>query len=145
MADAFQSSHPPPGASADVVAPANGNESSEVRGTVRIAPAVLIELIEMAVSDIDGVAGFRSRRKQKQSPDEPTIGKTYDNGRIAVSVRGDQIAADVSIAINRGTNVTELSREIQGRVGVAIGKMLGLTVQTVNVFIEEVVTSTQPQ
>lgn len=145
MADALQSHRPARGASTDVVASMDGEGSSEVRGTVRIAPAVLIELIEMTVRNIDGVAGFRSRRKQKHSPDDPVIGKSYDNGKIAVRVNGDQIAADVSIAINRGTNVTELSREIQLQVGNAIGKMLGLTVQTVNVFIEEVVSTTLAQ
>lgn len=145
MADALPSLRPVPGASTDVVAPTGGDASSAVRGTVRIAPAVLIELIEMTVRDIDGVAGFRSRRRQKQSRVEPAIGKSYDNGKITVSVSGDRIAADVSIAIDRGTNVTELSREIQQSVGNAIGRMLGLSVQNVNVFIEEVVMSGQAQ
>lgn len=144
MTDALQSSRPVPGATTDVVAPIGDDRASKVRGTVRIAPAVLIELIEMTVRDIEGVAGFRSRPWQKQPHDEPAIGKSYDNGRIAVSVDGDRIAADVSIAITRGTNVTELSQEIQRMVGNAVGKMLGLTVRHVNVFIEEVVIGANP-
>lgn len=143
MSDALQSHRPSPGASTDVVASTSDDASSEVRGTVRIAPAVLIELIEMTVRDIDGVAGFRSRRKQKPSRDRTTLGKSYDNGKIVVNVNGNQIGADISIAIDRGTNVTELSREIQRLVGIAIGRMLGLTVQTVDVYIEEVVTNPQ--
>ncbi|MBA2247470.1 MAG: Asp23/Gls24 family envelope stress response protein [Chloroflexia bacterium] len=144
MTDALQSSRSVPGAAADVVAPVEGDRTANVRGTVRIAPGVLIELIEMTVRDIEGVAGFRSRPWQKQPHDEPAIGKSYDNGKIAVSVDGDQIAADVSIAITRGTNVTELSREIQRMVGNAVGRMLGLTVRHVNVFIEDVVIGADP-
>ncbi len=145
MTDALQSPRPVPGASTDVVAPIGGDQAPAVRGTVRIAPAVLIELIEMTVRDIDGVAGFRSRPWQKQPRNDPAIDKSYDNGKIAVSVNGDRIAAEVSIAVTRGTNVTELSREIQRMVGNAVGKMLGLTVRHVNVFIEEIAIGNQPE
>ncbi|CAA9553955.1 MAG: hypothetical protein AVDCRST_MAG87-1074 [uncultured Thermomicrobiales bacterium] len=144
MTDALQSSRFVPGATTDVVAAIGGDQAAKVRGTVRIAPTVLIELIEMTVRDIDGVAGFRSRHWQKKPGDEPAIGKSYDNGKIAVSVDGDRIATDVSIAITRGTNVTELSREIQRLVGNAVGRMLGLTVRHVNVFIEEIVIGAGP-
>jgi uncharacterized alkaline shock family protein YloU len=144
MTDGLQSSRLVPGATTDVIAPIGGDQAATARGTVRIAPAVLIELIEMTVRDIDGVAGFRSRPWQKKPSDEPAIGKSYDNGKIAVNVDGDRIAADVSIAITRGTNVTELSREIQRMVGNAVGKMLGLTVRHVNVFIEEIVIDADP-
>jgi uncharacterized alkaline shock family protein YloU len=141
MTDGLQSSRLVPGATTDVIAPIRGDQAATARGTVRIAPAVLIE---MTVRDIDGVAGFRSRPWQKKPSDEPAIGKSYDNGKIAVNVDGDRIAADVSIAITRGTNVTELSREIQRMVGNAVGKMLGLTVRHVNVFIEEIVIDADP-
>ncbi len=141
MTDALQSPRSVPGAAADVVAPVEGDRIANVRGTVRFAPG---DLIELTVRDIEGVAGFRSRPWQKHPHDEPPIGKSYDNGKIAVSVDGDRIAADVSIAITRGTNVTELSREIQRMVGNAVGRMLGLTVRHVNVFIEDVVIGADP-
>lgn len=144
MTDALQSPRPVPEAATGGVVPIGGDQATKVRGTVRIAPAVLIELIEMTVRDIDGVAGFRSRPWPAQPGDEPAIGRSYDNGKIAVSVDGDRFAADVSIAITRGTNVTELSREIQRMIGNAVGKMLGLTVRHVNVFIEEIVIGADP-
>ncbi len=121
------------GASAEVRA-----GGSAVRGTVRIAPAVLIELIELTVEGIDGVAGLRSRR-DKRSQTAMAGARTFDNGKIAVTVNGDQIDAAIAFAILRGTNVSEFSAEVQKRIGFAVGNMLGMTVRTVDVYIEEII------
>ncbi len=120
------------GASAEVRA-----GGSAVRGTVRIAPGVLIELIELTVEGIDGVAGLRSRR-DKRSQTAMAGARTFDNGKIAVTVNGDQIDAAIAFAILRGTNVSEFSAEVQKRIGFAVGNMLGMTVRTVDVYIEEI-------
>lgn len=132
------------GASADIVAPAEGASGTEVRGTVRIAPAVLIELIEVTVQGMDGVAGLRSWNKRHRAGTGQPIGKSYDNGKILVSVNGDQISTDITLAMQRGVNVTELSESIQHHIGAMVGKMLGMTVQTVNIYIEEIVSSSDP-
>ena len=124
------------GASAEVRA-----GGSAVRGTVRIAPGVLIELIELielTVEGIDGVAGLRSRR-DKRSQTAMARARTFDNGKIAVTVNGDQIDAAIAFAILRGTNVSEFSAEVQKRIGFAVGNMLGMTVRTVDVYIEEII------
>ncbi|MDQ3443531.1 MAG: Asp23/Gls24 family envelope stress response protein [Chloroflexota bacterium] len=121
------------GASAEVRA-----GGSAVRGTVRIAPGVLIELIELTVEGIDGVAGLRSRR-DKRSQTAMAGARTFDNGKIAVTVNGDQIDAAIAFAILRGTNVSEFSAEVQKRIGFAVGNMLGMTVRTVDVYIEEII------
>jgi len=123
------------GASAEVRTGGSG-----VRGTVRIAPAVLIELIELTVPGIDGVAGLRSRRDRRPHPDVAG-GRTFDNGKIAVTVNGDQIDVAIAFAIQRGTNVSEFGAEVQQRIGFAVGNMLGMTVRTVDVYIEEIIPS----
>lgn len=121
------------GAAADV-----GSIAGGARGTVRIAPAVLIELIELALQDLRGSAGLRTRR-QKLPPSTTEGSRTYDDGKIAVTVNGDQIDAAVAFAIERGTNVAEFSVDAQQRIGFAVGNTLGMTVRAVDVFIEEIV------
>jgi len=146
---AFHREEAPPGPATEV-GPFSSVASDGVRGTVRIAPAVLIELIELSVRDVPGVAGFGSRRRMERAlpgGEETTTGqaggrplaKSYEAGGIAVRVAGDQIDADVSIVVRRGANILELSRAIQRRVGVAAGRMLGLTVTEVNVFVADIV------
>lgn len=112
--------------------------AAAVRGTVRIAPAVLIELIELTVQGIDGAAGLRSRR-DKRPTTTTDASRTWDNGKIAVTVNGDQIDAAIAFAIHRGTNVSEFSADVQQRIGFAVGNMLGMTVRTVDVYIEEII------
>lgn len=122
-----------PGASTEISANGTG-----VRGTVRIAPAVLIELIELTVQGIDGIAGLRSRRHLNPST-EANGGKSFDNGKIAVTVNGNQIGAAIAIAIKGGANVSDLSAEVQRKIGFAVGNMLGMTVHNVDIYIEEII------
>jgi uncharacterized alkaline shock family protein YloU len=127
------------GARTEVVAPFAVNGDTEVRGTVRIAPAVLIELIELTVSDIPGVVELRQRRRRKPTESGEPIGKSYDDGKVRVSVAGDQIEADISIAVSVGTNISDLASRVQKQVGIAAGRMLGMTVKTVNIYIDDIV------
>ena len=114
--------------------------STEVRGTVRIAPAVLIQLIETTVLDISGVVALTSHRRRKiEDTGEAPRGKSFDDGKVRVTVDGDQIDADVSITVRSGTNITRLSDKIREKVGVAAGRMLGMTVRTVDVYVDDII------
>ncbi len=112
--------------------------SGAVRGTIRVAPEVLIELIELTVRDIDGVAELRSRPR-RQKPAGETAGKCYDDGKVRVVVLGDQIETDVAVAMRAGTNVAELTAAIQKQVARAVERMLGMTASAVNIYIDDVV------
>jgi uncharacterized alkaline shock family protein YloU len=116
------------------------DDDTEVRGTVRIAPAVLIQLIETTIQDISGVVALTThkRRKFEEEDDQPQ-GKSFDDGKVRVTVDGDQIDADVSISVRSGTNVTRLSDQIREKVGVAAGRMLGMTVRTVDIYVDDIV------
>ena len=126
-------------AATEIVSDAAGKDGiPNVQGTVRVAPKVLIELIELTVTDVPRVVELRSRPKRPK-PDSESRGKSYDDGKVRVGVLGDQIEADIAISIQQGTNVAELSAEVQRRVGVAAGQMLGMTVTSVNIYIDDVV------
>jgi uncharacterized alkaline shock family protein YloU len=127
------------GATADAgaaVAVVKGESDDRIRGTIRIAPAVLIELIELTVRDLPAVLALRSAKRSPAADDRPNeIPKTYEHGGVRVRIAGDRIDADLSIVIARGANVVELGRLIQQRVGEAAGRMLGMTVNEVNVHV----------
>lgn len=126
----------------EIFSPPNAGDTNPVRGTIRVSPAVLIELIELTVRDVSGVIDLQSLRRQtrKRAPEpESATARAYDDGKVRVSIDGNLIDADVAIAVQRGTNVTELSHEIQRRVGVAAGQMLGMSVTAVNIYVEDIV------
>lgn len=116
---------------------ATAHHGRPVRGTVRIAPQVLIELIELTVIDIDGVAAFRPLRHRAR-PVTRSSGKSFDNGKVRVGITNDRIEADIAIRATQGTNLTTLSHMIQRRVALAVGQMLGMTVTEVNVYIDDI-------
>lgn len=125
-----------------------------IRGTVRIAPAVLIELIALAVRDVDGVVGFQPRRRVERilprgghgsTADDRAPVSSFEGGGIRVRVNGDRIDADVSIVIAPDVNILDLSRDIQRQVGIAVGRMLGMIVNEVNVYVAGAAAPTEPE
>lgn len=115
------------------------NEGKPARGTIRISPGVLIQLIELTVVEVDGVVGLRSLRKHNWRRDFDEGAHSHDNGKVAVTVTGDQIDAAVSIALVQGTNVSEVTQEIRRRIGFAAGNMLGMTVHSADVYVDDIV------
>lgn len=115
------------------------SEGKAARGTIRISPGVLLQLIELTVLSVEGVGGLRSLRKHNRQHDIEEGSHSHDNGKIAVAVNGNQIDADVSIALEQGVNVAEATQEIRRRIGFAAGNMLGLTVRSANIFVDDIV------
>jgi uncharacterized alkaline shock family protein YloU len=109
-----------------------------VRGTIRVAPEVLIELIELTVRNIEGVVSLRARpRRPMRAGDD--AGKCYDDGKVRVVVLGDQIETNIAVTIRRDMNVAELTDAIQKQVSRAVERMLGMTASSVNIYIDDVV------
>ncbi len=114
------------------------NSETDVKGTVRIAPTVLIQLIETTVGDIDGVVAITSRRGKKR--DEEITGRAFDDGKVRVVVDGDQIDVDIAVTLLAGHDVASVTEEIRRDVGVAAGRMLGMTVRSVDIFVDNFAT-----
>ena len=113
-----------------------------VWGTVRVAPAVLLETIEMTVSRVEGVAALESWRNVERQSDRTTdpetttlAALTFEAGGVRVRLRGIDIEADVSVKLRPGASVAIVSRTLRRDVGVAVNQMLGLSVTVVNVFV----------
>ena len=110
-------------------------DDSNVKGTVRIAPAVLIQLIETTVRGIEGVSALTSRRGNKR--DDEVAGKAFDDGKVRVIVDGDQIDAELAINLTSGASVNSVTENIRREVGLAAGRMLGMTVRSVDVYVDD--------
>lgn len=123
-------------ATTDVVTNETGTPGA-VRGTIRVAPAVLIELIELTVGDIDGVIELRPRPRRTRQVHEHE-GKSYDDGKVRVAVHGDRIVTDVAVSVRQGTNITKLTATIQRQVARAVERMLGMTASSVDIYIDAI-------
>ena len=112
--------------------------STTVRGTIRVAPSVLIEMIELTVKDVDGVVELRSRPKRPRQDENPA-GKCYDDGKVRVVLLGDQIETDIAVSLRQGVNIGKVTRDIQHQVARAVERMLGMTASAVNIYVDDVV------
>jgi uncharacterized alkaline shock family protein YloU len=106
---------------------------------------VLFELIELAVREAPGVVGLAApRRVERILPRGVHAGASesgataYESAGIRVRLRGDRLDADVAIVVESGASVVDASRAIQQKVGAAVGRMLGMAVTGVNVYVADV-------
>lgn len=146
LADNPERSTPAPAALEEQAAHRDLVDDNGVRGTITIAPAVLVELIELTVQNIDGLVGIaRGRRKGRgKSLEIQTVdsrehtGKTFARGGVQVRIDGSHIDADLNIIVRSGANVLALGADIQSKVAVAVERMLGMTAREINVHVVEV-------
>lgn len=123
-------------------------DDGEVRGSITIAPAVLIELIELTARDIPGLLAIASPKRKgrgsvlaiQASEERETKGKTYQRGGVKVRIDGDTIAADITITIQTGAKVPVIGTTVQTRVATAVERMLGMRVTDINVHVVDIET-----
>jgi uncharacterized alkaline shock family protein YloU len=89
-------------------------------GRIAVSPAALRRLVARTAEQVDGVRV----RRQRRSPH--------------VEVTGGAARVVVGLAVRRGTIVPETARAVQQRVSGAVGSMLELPVDSVDVSVEEI-------
>ncbi|HYI25048.1 MAG TPA: Asp23/Gls24 family envelope stress response protein [Thermomicrobiales bacterium] len=124
------------GAATDVQLGTASGQPARFGGTVRIAPAVLIQLIDLTLLGVEGFSGLRNHDARPVPDGVP--GKQFSNGKIAVTVDGDQIAVSIGCSIDRNANVVSFSAAVQRAIGFAVGNMLNMTVKSVDLIIQDV-------
>ena len=111
------------------------DEQAESKGRIEVAPDVLATIAYFATLKVDGVAKMAAvpqdaarlfRRHSRQ------------NG-IILDVSDDKIKFDLYVIMKPDVNVMEQSRVLQTAVVEAIDTMVGLSVDAVNVHVEDVI------
>jgi len=89
-------------------------------GRIAVSPAALRRVVARTAEEIDGVRVRRQRRSPK------------------VVVSGGTARVTLGLAVRRGTIVPETARVVQERVSNAVGSMLEVRVEAVDVSVEEI-------
>lgn len=104
-------------------------------GTIEIAPEVIEVIAGLATVEVDGVAGMSGGIS---SGIAELLGRKNLSKGVKVDVGQREAAVDVSIIIQYGRKIPEISAEIQRNVKRSIETMTGLNVVEVNVHIHDV-------
>ena len=104
-------------------------------GTVKVAANVLATIVKLTAESVPGVA----RISEHRSGAGRLIGNRLgDGGGIKIEVREDSVHADLHIIVERDVNMLKVGKRVQREVIDAVQKMVGLPVEEVNVYIQDV-------
>ncbi|MBW5446774.1 Asp23/Gls24 family envelope stress response protein [Cohnella sp. CFH 77786] len=106
-----------------------------VLGTIEIAPEVIEVIAGLATVEVEGVAGMSGGIS---SGIGELLGRKNLSKGVKVEVGQREAAVDVSIIVQYGRRIPEISAEIQRNVKRSIEMMTGLNVVEVNVHVHDV-------
>ncbi len=103
-------------------------------GKTTIAPGVLVTIVKAAALQVDGVSCL--------APTTGGVNTLFQRGhekgvQINVEENG-RVHADIHLVLNGEVNLRDAGLNVQKEVDLAISKMVGLEVGSVNVHIEDV-------
>ena len=101
-------------------------------GTVVISPAVLSMIARLTTLSVSGVARMSPLGMHRFLGSHSTDG-------VKVQVVDDAVVLDLYVVAETGTNLLQVSRDIQCKVTRAVHEIVGMAVREVNVHITDVV------
>lgn len=110
-------------------------EPNESQGTTTIAPEVLLTIAQLTALSVPGVS--RLSHIQGAGVNRLIKPSQYREG-VKIDVSDDIVTVDVYIILLNDFNVREVSHNIQHNVARAITEMVGMTVDRVNIHIEDI-------
>jgi uncharacterized alkaline shock family protein YloU len=106
-------------------------------GKVSITDEVIANLAGSAAMDCYGLVGMASRKQLKDGIAELL---RRDNLSRGVEIRRENglLAIDLYIVVSYGTKISEVASNVQSKVKYVLNDVIGLQVDQVNVFIQDV-------
>lgn len=102
-------------------------------GNVNIADDVVGVIASIAASEIEGIKALSGTLSEEVME---IIGKKNFNKGVHVALVDEIVTVDISLVVDYGTKIQEVSQSVQENVKLAIESMTGLQVAHVNVIIE---------
>src|SRR5215218_3669502 len=102
------------------------------RGATTIADAVVAKIVGIAAQEVEGV--------QTGGGTARAIGGFLDSvpGRVSVEVGAEEAAADLSMAVEYGRQIPQISEAVRNNVINRVENLTGLRVTEVNITVNDV-------
>lgn len=107
-------------------------------GEVKISNEVIAIIAGIATMETSGVACMAGSSGSLQKEIISKLGMKVLSKGVHISVNGRNVTADLSVELEYGVKIPEVTRAIQGKVISAIESMTGLKVESVNVHVVDV-------
>ncbi|GEL88872.1 Asp23/Gls24 family envelope stress response protein [Pediococcus parvulus] len=106
-------------------------------GTVVVSNDVIATVVGGAATDNYGVVGMASKNQIRDNLNEILRKENYAKG-VVVRQQDNGVAIDVYIVVSYGTKISEVSKNVQSKVKYNLESMLGVSANSVNVFVQGV-------
>lgn len=107
-------------------------------GQVHIADEVIAVIAGIATMEVEGVASMAGTAKDIQKEIISKLGMKVLSKGVGIKVEDGKVEADISVVLNYGKSIPEVTQAIQEKVSSEIENMTGMTVSAVNVDVVDV-------
>ena len=106
-------------------------------GQIELSDDVIATVVGGSATEIFGVVGMASKNQIKDNLNDILRRENYSRG-VVVRQEDNGIAVDVYTIVSYGTKISEVSRNVQEKVKYNLETLLGVTANSVNVFVQGV-------
>ncbi|MFS0574266.1 Asp23/Gls24 family envelope stress response protein [Sporosarcina sp. 179-K 3D1 HS] len=106
-------------------------------GKIDITNDVIAQVVGEAAIECYGIVGMASRHQIRDGLTEILRKENFGRGVIVRTI-GDEIHIDMYIIVGYGTKISEVAYQVQSKVMYTLKKTLGMTVTSVNIFVQGV-------
>jgi uncharacterized alkaline shock family protein YloU len=106
-------------------------------GTVDVSKDVVATIAGGAAIDCYGIVGMASQKQLKDGLTD-LLGKENFRRGVVIRDEEEQIHIDMYIIVSYGTRISEVAYNVQTKVKYQLEQMLGLDVDSVNIFVQGV-------
>ncbi|MFC7372130.1 Asp23/Gls24 family envelope stress response protein [Fictibacillus iocasae] len=106
-------------------------------GQIDISNEVIATIAGGAAIDCYGIVGMASRKQLKDGLSELLGRENFSRG-IVVRQEEDEVHIDMYIIVSYGTKISEVAHNVQNKVKYTLDQMLGLSVDSVNIYVQGV-------
>ena len=112
-------------------------EMKTTYGQIDISNEVIATIAGGAAIDCYGIVGMASRKQLKDGLTELLGRENFSRG-IVVRQEEDEVHIDMYIIVSYGTKISEVAHNVQNKVQYTLDQMLGLAVDSVNIYVQGV-------
>lgn len=106
-------------------------------GMIDIANDVIAAVVGVAATENFGVVGMASKNQIRDNINDILRKENYAKG-VVVRQEDNGVAIDVYIVVGYGVKISEVSRNVQDSVKYNLETTLGITANSVNIFVQGV-------
>lgn len=106
-------------------------------GQIDISNDVIAQVAGGAAVDCYGIVGMASKNQIKDGLSEILRRENFSKG-VIVRQEEDELHIDMYIIVSYGTKISEIAHNVQTKVKYTLNSMLGISVDSINIFIQGV-------